>query len=146
MSEILKKTESRGYWTVTIRPSDYSATRVRLSELEEIVRRCRVYRRGWAFPHLNGYQPVPRTAEGIGLETEFEHILEIWRLARSGQFVHVSSLWDDWRDQSVWKPSPKWEPLTQLGIMLVLARFQEIFQFAAALAASPAGGAEMVIE
>jgi hypothetical protein len=147
MSDLLNKIKSRGYWTVQIRPADFKERRVpRIGELEEILRRCQVSRRGWNFPHLFR-EPVALTKDGsIGLEVKFEHILEVWRFAQSGLFVHVSGFMDDWRDESsFWKTDTAWQPFTQLGVLGILARSQEVFQFAASLSLTVAGGPEMVV-
>jgi len=145
VSALLDKLKSRGHWTVEIRPADFKERRVpRIGELEEILRRCRVSRRGWDFPHLYN-ETTPRADNSIGLEIEFDHILEVWRFAQSGLFLQVSGFMDDWRDQSMWKAGVDWAPMTQLGVLGVLARCQEIFQFAASLSLTTAGGPEMVI-
>jgi len=148
MSELLQKIRSRGYWQVIIRPTTFAERRIPdLSSLHPILERSSVQLRGWAFPHLEGPRRLRYGAHWIEQESEWRHRLSVWRFHQSGQFVHVSSMPTDWRDQ--WGLGPvddDWEPGVQLGVGDALCTFLEVFEFAARLALSDAGDQRMYID
>lgn len=146
MSALMQKIRSRGYWQVTVRPATFAKERVQYSDLEDILRRASVDLRGWDFPHIDPQAQAERGVDWIGQETEWSDLLEAWRFHQSGLFLDLAGLWSDWRDQSVWfKPSQGWQPGRTLGIGEVAFRAVEIFEFAARLAVTNAGGDMMHI-
>lgn len=146
MSELSDTIRSRGHWLVRIRPHPYEPTRVpTLAKLEEIVGSTTVSLRGWDFPHTD-----PRAgARGLACvsnASEWEQFLEMWQFYRSGQFVDLSGLFDDWRDRSTLSPVPDgWQPGRSVGIFEIVFRYTEIFEFASRLAMTEAGSESMEI-
>ena len=70
----------------------------------------------------------------------------IWRFYQSGQFIHISGMPIDWRDQSrFWPADEQWRPGALLGVGDALFTFTEVFEFAARLALSDAGDEQMHI-
>ncbi len=133
MNSIIDKIRSRGSWTVRIRPIEYQKDRVgKLGELVEAVRTSAVELRGWDFPHFT-YKSDPERKKGyIEQQCDWEHYVELWRAYKSGQFISLSTLWGDRRDQSgSWPPCPGWKPGDTLGVENAIFRFVEIFEFAA---------------
>lgn len=141
---ILEEIRTRGHWRVVIRPVTFSESRVPYEQLEDIVRRSAVQLRGWDFPHFDNKAEIQRGVDWVGQESSWEHALEIWRIWMTGQFTSVSGLASDWRDRSrFWPPDDKWISGQVIGVMEILIRFTEVFEFAARLALSPAGDEAM---
>ncbi|NCO40338.1 MAG: hypothetical protein COZ06_24395 [Armatimonadetes bacterium CG_4_10_14_3_um_filter_66_18] len=150
MSQILEKIRSRGWWTVRIRPLNYqNDTPAALADLEEAVRTSAVELRGWPFPHYDcGPRSIrTRTADYIGQELDWKHYVEMWRAYKSGQFISLSALWEDWRDKStLWPAPPGWAPGITLSVENAVHRLAEIFEFAARWARAIPVGDKMVVE
>jgi len=139
-TELLRTIRERGHWRVLIRPEPYAAKRVPdISNLLPILGQARVRLRGWDFPHLRA-QAAVTLLDHIAQSTESGHHLEVLAFYQSGQFVHYSGFFDDWRDRSnSWPPDPQWAPHKWLGIGSTIHRFTEAFEFAARLAGTEAG-------
>jgi len=148
MSELLSKIRSRGYWSVIIRPNTFQEKRAsEITALYPILQKTSVQFRGWDFPNLGIRSPLHVDVDWVGQELDYGDIHEIWRFYQSGQFIHISSLPIDWRDQSSWWPADKdWKAGAFLGTGDVVFRFTEIFEFAARLALTEAGDEQMHIE
>ncbi len=148
MNQVANLVKSRGHWIVRIRPIDYNNERVpRLSDLEDAVRRSAVELRGWDFPHYEHRTRPLRTDEYIEQELRWEHYVELWRAYRSGQFISVSALWGDWRDNSSLWPAPTgWKAGSTLGVEDTVFRFVEIYEFASRWAQAASFGKSTVID
>jgi hypothetical protein len=133
MSAVIDKIKKRGYWTVRIHPDRYPTLQRRtLAELEQAVRQSEVSVRGWNFPQTTGRSDVKRSQDYIEYALDWEHYIELWRAYKSGQFVSVSGIWNDWQDQSRLWPAPSgWRAGTTLLVEGVVFRFVEIYEFAA---------------
>lgn len=145
MSTILDKIRSRGYWRVVLRPRNFNNLRIQdFSTLYPIIQKTSVQLGGWSFPFIHpGIEPE-RHVDWISQESEWAHYLEAWRFYRSGQFVDYFGVWSDWRNQ----PPSSLSGNTRrgggsLGIKETMLRFTQICEFAARLAFTPAGGAQM---
>ena len=147
MTEVVKKLKSRGYWKVVIRPCEFKADRLtRFAELESAIRECAVSLRGWNFPHFDYRIDCTRTLDWTGQEIIWEHYTEMWRAYKSGQFVSLSGIWGDWRDQSgLWPIDTSWKPGNSMGACDAVFRFTEIFEFAARFSRSKAGSDNLFI-
>lgn len=148
MSEILDKIRSRGFWTVRVRPVDFKENRIaRHGDLVDAVKSCSVELRGWDFPHFDYKKPPNRTADYIEQQLDWQHHIELWRAYRSGQFVSISALWFDWRDQSgLWPATPGWKPGSVLSVEDTVFRLVEVFEFVARWARAAEMGKEMIVE
>ncbi len=134
MTTTAAKVKSRGHWIVRVHPDRYDPNRPqKLGELEETVRVCAVSLRGWDFPHFDSRGQPTRSTDYVEQQTDWEHHVELWRAYRSGQFVSVSALWDDWRDQSktLWPAPAGWRHGASLSVEDIVFRFAEIYEFAA---------------
>lgn len=145
MSELLQKAKSRGHWKVVIRPEEFREHRVPdLSALSDIISRATVTFRGWDFPHANGHDGHDIGIDWIGQEIDWSEHVETWRLYQSGQFAFFGTIPDDWQDQSFFSsPERRWEPGAYLPVMDTIFRLTEVYEFAARLAMSEAGGDTM---
>jgi hypothetical protein len=142
---LFAKIKTRGSLTVVIRPATFVEERVPRAELFELLSRCKVSLRGWDFPHVDRENPQI-DVDWVGQAYQSEHMLELWRIHRSGQFVSISGIPSDWRDESSFWPATKaWQPNTVLGMMEVIARLTEVTEFAARLSQTPAGDEQMYL-
>lgn len=148
MSTLLDKIQSRGYWRVVIRPSQFIEKRIEnISSLQDILRKNAVQLRGWDFPHVDIRNNIHIDIDRIGQEFEWDIFLEVWRLYQSGQFVDYTGLVMDWSDQSERGLNESYsETKRRLNVVDVIFRFTEIFEFAARLSLSEAGEENMRIE
>jgi hypothetical protein len=81
------------------------------------------------------------------MEYDVNHHLEIWRFHTNGLFVHYFAISTDWRDQSqFWSADACWKPNKEILYLSTIYSFLEIFEFAARLALSQAGGPDMRVE
>src|SRR5205823_5185950 len=129
-----------GYWNVIIRPQTFEKERIPLSELAPLIRRTAFNIRGWQFPYTEGGR-LETGEDWVGFENQWDRVLEAWRLYQSGQFVHISGIFDDWLDKSKHHPAPEgWAPNRQLSLVGVIYRLTEIFELAARLAVADTYG------
>lgn len=145
---LAEKIRSRGYWRVVIRPQDFRRDRVEnIARLFPLVRDASVQLRGWDFPHIDLKRPPRIDREWVGQEYDWEHYVEGWRMCRSGQFLFLGGIPEDWRDQSsLWPPDGSWRPVTRLPAVDALYSYTEVFEFAARLALTEAGSDWMRVE
>jgi hypothetical protein len=148
VSDLAAKIKSHGYWRVLIRPEGHVKDRIAsVTDLFPLIQRLAVQLRGWDFPHVD-IQNRPHIGDHwAGQDFEWEHHLERWRLYQSGQFGYLGAFTLDWATHTDnWLPRPPKAPQDALlGISDVVCRFAEIFEFASALALSPAGDDPMFL-
>ena len=143
MNALMEKIRSRGYWKVVLRPATFEEKRVQdKSTLVHILGKTSVSIKGWNFPHVDDFREFDEGPDWIGQEIETGPILELWRFYQSGQFVHYFGMVEDWTD------TPNQFLLYENGhkrVVLdaesVMARFTEIFEFAARLSFTEVGDA-----
>jgi hypothetical protein len=144
----LSRIRERGYWRVVIRPTSFREKHVpNLSDLFRIVEKNAVRFRGWDYPHIDYKQQPARGEDWVGQEFQWEDELEVWRIYQSGQFVHYFAIAEEWRDLSSLRPlDARWKPGRHMYYVSTVYSFLEIYEFAARLALSPAGGPVMHVE
>jgi hypothetical protein len=142
---VLDRIRTRGYWRVVIRPTTLDVNHVPDElDLFRIVERNSVRLRGWDYPHIDYQRPPLKGADWVAQECDWDDELEVWRLYRSGQFVHFFAVAGDWRDRSAcWPPEPDWRPGLYMYYVQTLYSFVEVLEFAARVALTAAGGAFM---
>ncbi len=133
MTATASKVKNRGHWVVRVHPDTFDSNRLqKLADLEKAVRDSTVSLRGWDFPHYSLHDQPTRTSDYVEQSLDWEHHVELWRAYKSGQFVSIAALWDDWRDQSgLWPATQSWKPGATLGVEDAVFRFVEIYEFAA---------------
>ena len=148
MSDISEKIQTRGFWAVRVHPLDFQKNRIsKHSVLIGAVKKCTVDFREWDFPHFDHKAPTIRTPDYVEQEIDWQHHIELWRAYKNGQFVSISALWDDWRNQSdLWPATTEWAPGDELSVEGIVFRMVEIFEFAARWARVANVGNEIVVE
>lgn len=150
MSKLTDEIKSKGYWSVVIRPSTFVGKKISdYSRLLPILQTTSVQLRGWDFPHIDRKAELIRDVDSIGQETDWEYYKEAWRFFQTGQFAYLVAIHEDWTALAnrAWGPPPHLAsqgPL--LGVGDTLFRFTEVFEFAARLSLSEAGGEKMHIK
>lgn len=144
MSEqaLISKLKQRGYWKVSITPSEYLDNRFNFTELKSIVEMCAVSLRGWDYPHLDRQNTFNRSGY-LESYCEFDYLIEYWRLYRSGKFIHLFGMREDglrespvsdrfrlYGGTSATLPSG----LRGLGVISTVYSLTEIFEFGIRLA------------
>lgn len=98
--DILEQIKSKGYWKIIIRPKSFKEDRISDLQLEEMVKDSQVTYRGWYYPHIYnkgdrfGYSFLSNNYFASGVE--YQGHIEVWRMYKSGQFVHYLGLYEDW--------------------------------------------------
>ena len=147
MSVTVDKIRSRGHWEVVIRPESFDEARVPYEELDAVLERAVVRFRGWPVPFMDFRQPLERGDDWIGQDIDAEMVshYEAWRFFTSGQFNHLRAVSADWREGKEATHVPAGFS-SVVEVWEILFYLTEVFEFAARLALSPAGGDSMRIE
>ncbi len=141
MSDLLEKIRSRGHWKVIVRPTQFVENRVEdFSKLEHILEKSSVRLSRWGFPHISDKSMLHRGADWTGQELEWERYLEIWRFYQSGQFVYYGGLVTDWSDETNGLHRKGVDETKKLSVRDVIFRYTEVFELAARLSLTKAGG------
>ena len=142
---IADKIKSRGYWRITIRPTEYLPNRIAsISDLNPLAQRLAVDIRewGWDFPYVDmNLRDLSIYQSSIAQKIEWENFIELWRFYQSGQFAYLGAVVTDW-------PSSRMAPAPPNVLFAedVIAKYIEILEFAARLSASPTGSDRMWIQ
>jgi len=135
--QLLQKIKSRGYWKVEIRPTKFDKLRIpTLSKTQEVIQSCVVTLRGWDYPHWN-HKNIQNMEDWVDAWEDWEEFIEYWRFYRSGKFIHVFALNEDYVDMKKILPlrdPPRPKREGYLGFISTTYRVTEIFEFAARLA------------
>ena len=100
MKELLDKIKSKGYWSVTIRPSHYDKNLIEThKELRQLIESNKVVLRGWDYPHIvkEGIERVSEDSIESSCDWPEGPVYEYWRFYKTGQFIHYFSTREDWR-------------------------------------------------
>jgi len=135
--ELIDKIKSKGYWRVEIRPTTFERLRVQtFGEVQKVVKSCIVALRGWDYPHWE-QSTVQNMEDWVESWIDWEYFVEYWRLYRSGQFIHLFGLHEDYMDVEKTLPicyPPRPKRAGYLGFVSTTLQVTEIFEFAARLA------------
>jgi hypothetical protein len=151
-STVVDKIQSKGYWHIRVRPSEYNSNRIdNISTIHSLVQRLSVNMGsmgGWDFPHVEENLPPIIDQSYVAQEVDWANFIESWRFYQSGQFAYIGAIATDW-------PSPfftyrRRSSLEPEGPVLLIeeaiARYEAALEFAARLSASPAGSARLWLE
>ena len=98
--------------------------------------------RGWEFPQFpagsNEFQRGGAVEEGWEAVTDWPRHRELWRLTRTGQFIHYSTLWED--------AEPEEQAKRTLDVSRTICTLLEIAEFARRLTNSADYGAAFDLE
>jgi hypothetical protein len=130
--------KSRGYWRVNFRPTTYSVVLPSVANCREIVEKAAIQLRGWEYPAiLLGASAVSRTTttKYFELANNWENHIELWRMYKSSQFIHLLALREDWFERDSWRSGyeQKVPPKTKLALISMTYQATEIFTFLANL-------------
>ena len=112
------------------------------SDCRDAAARSAVELRAWDYPHIplapNDFQYGDLLPDGWQVLTALERHRELWRLMRSGQFIHYLALWEDidprFRDQRI------------LGVSGAVYTLVEIVEFCRRLTGTAEYGAAIALE
>lgn len=135
--ELINKIKSKGYWRVEIRPTVFEKLRIpTFSRVQEVVQSCKVYWRGWDYPHWNA-DTVQNMSDWVESSEDWSQYIEYWRFYRSGQFVHLFAAHEDHMDVESILPirhPPRPPRDGYISFVSTTYKVTEIFEFAARLA------------
>ncbi|MGI0022642.1 MAG: hypothetical protein ACRD9Q_07260 [Nitrososphaeraceae archaeon] len=140
-SELIEKIKSRGYWQIELRPLIFKKDRLSVADCKKVVEKCQVRLRGWYYPHI-GYE-AGDVFSGDNFEqgyVEWKEHCEIWRMYRSGQFIHDFSFWEDRLEYEPYGYNVRLSNGSirhdVMNIIMTLYTVTEIFLFASRLASN----------
>ena len=140
--DLLASIRGIGHWRVRIIPESAEQRFELPSDCREAVERSAVHLRGWDYPHIpltrNEFQCGAPVQDGWEARTDWDRHREVWRLMRSGQFIHYLALWEDidprFRDQRI------------LGVSGAVYTLVEIVEFCRRLTGTAEYGAAIALE
>lgn len=147
MTALTDKVRSRGFWDIVIRPEDFVPERLQYECLYSVLEGVVVRFRGWPVPMIDRRYPFLQGDDWIGEDID-AHLVshyEAWRFFTSGQFNHLRAVSADWREGR--EATHGFAGFTDvIEVWEILFYLTEIFELAARLALSNAGGDRMVVE
>lgn len=146
MSDVVDRVQSRGHWDVVIRPDVFVSERVAYSTLEDTVESLAVRFRGWPVPFVDRREQPLRGKDWVGQDIDAAMVshFEAWRFFTSGQFNHLRAISADWREGRERTAVPDGYA-SVVEVWEILFYLTEVFELAARLALSAAGGDPMVV-
>lgn len=102
---IIQRIQKQGYWIFRFYPKTANAQLFNLPQTHDIVEKNTILLRGWDYPHL------PNNPKNSGLTVgddyyqgtvDWQEHIELWRMYQSGQFIHYTSLREDWFACNPW--------------------------------------------
>lgn len=133
--EIIKKIQSKGYWSVIIRPLTYKAERFSLSQCEKKVIDAKVRKRGWSYPYITRHREIINYIKFVQTYVDWNNHTELWRMYKDGQFIHLFSCWED-GDEGIRIFSPERKivnPGYGLSLLMTIYTIYEIYEFTSRL-------------
>ena len=135
--ELIDKIKSKGYWRIEIRPTKFEKLRIQtLGEAQKLVQSCVVSLSGWDYPHWN-QDTVQNMEDWVESWVDWQEFIEYWRFYRSGQFIHLFGLHEDYIDIDKALPTrypPRTKRAGYFSFVSAIYQVTEIFEFAARLA------------
>ncbi len=153
---VVEAVKQTGYWRLILHPTHFDKDRIpRLSDAEDLVRRAVVRLRGWDFPHIDPHHGVTKCRDWVESSCNWQEKVEYWRFHRSGQFVYLLAMEEDYwvdadrvvtyRDDALVSAAVPYGG-GLLDIVCALYRITELFVFGSALAPHPAFEDGCVVE
>lgn len=146
---LLAKIRTRGHWEIVIRPSSFRKNRIKRDALFNLVANAQVKLHGREVPMIDRDTKLHIDVEWVGLNTQLAHFLELWRMYMSGQFISITAMVFDWRDESTWWPPTKgWAPNAFLDVQDTIAHMTVATEFACRLSKAMEGteGIEIAVK
>lgn len=132
---LIEKIKSRGHWKIRIRPTTYVENRFGIDECEEKVLHAKVRKRGWDYPHVGSQNEIVNYMHYVEKTVDWRVHTELWRMYRSGQFLHLLSMWEDGNEGlRIFSPASMIIPKGYgLEFTMTLYTIYEIYEFASRL-------------
>lgn len=131
-----------GHWRVRLVPESAEQRFNLPSDCRDAVAASSVLLRGWDYPHIpirnddsHCQAPVHDGWEGM---VDWDRHRELWRLMRSGQFIHYLALWED--------IAPEFRGQRVLGLSGVVYTLVEIVEFSRRLTGTADYGSAAELE
>jgi hypothetical protein len=126
---VLRKINERGSWEIKIRPLKYVENRFSsLDDCADKIITSQVALRGWDYPHISHRNGIINYSGYVENFTDWAHYKELWRMYKSGQFLHLFGCREDWLRE-------KYKAFSSEGgaleFLMTLYSFTEIYEFAA---------------
>lgn len=139
--------QTKGHWSIHIRPELFALDRVPYRQLEPILQNATVRLLGWPMPFIETGTKLLRGNDWIGTDINDEPVncYETWRFLTTGEFAQLESITTDWGRTFVGSEIP--DGFTSIiTVWQVVALMTETHELAARLALSAAGADPMRVE
>jgi len=97
--DFIDKIKGHGYWRINFTPLGPPQNKS-MAELKNLVRDNQIQLRGWYYPFFrdgsDGHYGLESHNDYLGGWIDWEEYKELWRLYRSGQFLHYDAVHEDW--------------------------------------------------
>ena len=140
--QLLDAIRGSGHWRVRILPESADQRFKLPSDCRDAIAASAVLLRGWDYPHVpirndefHCQAPVHDGWEGM---VDWDRHRELWRLMRSGQFIHYLALWED--------IAPEFRHDRVLSVSNAVFTVLEILEFARRLTGTAEYGTSIALE
>lgn len=134
----LDKIKQRAYWTVEFFPAEFIGNALEFREIPQILDRASVKYRGWDYPHITR-ENIEDRQECYPMENTYYEgwidwslFKERWRVYKSGKFVHLFGVteqwWDEYEAVFAENPYPDLEP-KYIDVPNVVYKVTEMVEF-----------------
>lgn len=131
----ISKIKEHGYWFIRFYPeSEFMNENIEFDRLHNIMRLSSVNLRGWDYPHFP-LTDFPDRQERYNKKNFIESwvnsgaMKEVWRLSRTGQFIHYLALYDDWWSENDFFGVRDIPPDTFLNFVDAIYTITQVFVF-----------------
>lgn len=106
ISQIRDKTTSRGHWIIILEPLESNTSNIHPRDRYKILTEQSVRYRGWPFPYFPDINTSKLENEFVEISDDIsggidhQHYKECFTLFKSGQFVTINGVSEDWVDES----------------------------------------------
>ena len=107
-STTLEKIKERGYFVIDVFPNTINENRIStVNKCKETVKDAVIQLRGWDYPHFPtetlDHQNIYVAGSKVEAWTDIEQYKEIWQLHKSGHYIHLFGLFEDWFEEDTWR-------------------------------------------
>jgi hypothetical protein len=134
----LHKLKTRGYFIVDVYPNTINEERITpVIKCKEVLKDSAIQLRGWDYPHIPtvtlDHQNIYVAGSKVEAWIDWEQYKEVLQLHKSGHFLHLFGLFEDWFEEDSWNSGndiySKIKPGTVLLIINMVYRITEVFVY-----------------